>query len=303
MLTMLIKGLVLTLAWAGLLPAAGLESQGLKAAEQAPAPQGATEEAPQPEAAASESIETADDLLRALETAGRDIRRMTADLRYVKTFEIQGDTQRRDGRLVFLSEPREDGETPDRRFAITFGRLEVGGRIQDIDTDYLERYVFDGEWLAEVRPLEKQFVRRQVVAPGDDWDPLRLGEGPFPIPIQQKREDILERFDAELLPGDEGVMDRGLQGVASKSYQLRLTPKVIFGDEDLRELRVWYERDTLLPRMARTITKADDEAYVLLKDIRLNEDAAIEAGEVSTEPPSDRSGWNISVEPFAERGG
>ncbi|MFG0242122.1 MAG: outer membrane lipoprotein carrier protein LolA [Phycisphaerales bacterium JB054] len=256
---------------------------------------------------ASESIADdytdADELLSALETAGNDVRQLSAVVRYVKTFAIQGDTQQRDGTLAFVSTPAgaEAGATPDRRFAIEFQRLELdnGRRIEDASTGYRERYIFDGEWLAEVRPFDKQFIRRQVVAPGDKWDPLRLGEGPFPIPIQQRRADILARFDAELLDGLDGVEERGLRGVAGKCYQLRLTPKAEANEKELREIRVWYQRDTLLPRMAKTISQADDESFVLLKDLLTNADAKVSEAELTTALPVDRAGWNITVEPYA----
>ncbi|VAX40011.1 hypothetical protein MNBD_PLANCTO03-1330 [hydrothermal vent metagenome] len=245
-------------------------------------------------------IATADDLLRALETAGQDTRLLSATIRYVKEFAIQGDTQRRDGRLVFASDPGLDGQPPTRRFGITFDRYEVGGRVEDRDLDYLEQYIFDGEWLAEIRPLEKQFVRRQVVPPGQKWDPLRLGEGPFPIPIQQKREEILSRFEAELLDGQEGVVERRLMGVTGKCYQLKLTPRPDAGESDLREIRVWYQKDTLLPRMAKTTTKADDTSLVLLKDLKLNAEAKVSKTALSTDLPADRTGWDITNIPYRE---
>lgn len=243
-------------------------------------------------------ITDADDLLRALETAGEDIRRLSATVRYVKEFSIQGDTQVRAGRLVFASEPGVDGQAPARRFGITFDELKLGRRVENIDSEYLEQYIFDGEWLAEVRPLDKEFVRRQVVPPGERWDPLRLGEGPFPIPIQQRREDILERFDAELLDGREGVDSPSILGIAGKCYQLRLTPRADAGEEELREVRVWYQKDTLLPRLARTLNMAGDVSFVMLKDLRLNDDAQIGEAELSTEPPTDREGWNVTQEFF-----
>lgn len=256
---------------------------------------------------AAEEITTADDLLRALETSGNDVHRLSAAVRYVKTFDIQGDTQQRDGTLAFVSGPVDRGLHPDtdaeldRRFAIAFERLELdnGRRIEDKSTGYLELYIFDGEWLAEIRPFDKQFIRRQVVAPGERWDPLRLGEGPFPIPIQQRRADILDRFDVELFDGLDDVEDRPLRGVAGKCYQLRLMPKPEANEKELREIRVWYQKDTLLPRMAKTISQSGDIAFVLLKNLRTNADAEITEAELTTKPPAERAGWNITVEPYA----
>ncbi|MCC7388857.1 MAG: hypothetical protein IT431_08815 [Phycisphaerales bacterium] len=259
-----------------------------------PASQPASQPAPQP------AITDADTLLTALETAGQDIRRLSATVRYIKTFAIQGDQQQRDGTLMFLSEPGAEGQAPTRRFAITFDRYEIGERLEDPSTGFLERYIFDGEWLAEVRPLDKEFVRRQVVPPGQRWDPLALGEGPFPIPIQQKRAEILSRFDAALVDGLEGVDEPALRAIAAKCYQLVLTPRADAGEQDLRSIRVWYQTDTLLPRLARTMSMADDESFVMLRDIKLNAEARIVEAEISTQPPTDRTGWNVTQEPYRE---
>ncbi len=246
-------------------------------------------------------IETADELLAALESAGEAIRRLSADIGYEKTFAIQGDTQIRSGKIVFESLPGETGSAPARRFGITFDRLQVGERVEDEEIEYLEQIIFDGEWLAEVHPLEKQFIRRQVVAPGERWDPLRVGEGPFPIPIQQKRQDILARFVAELVEGVEALEAPKLQAVAQKSYQLKLTPREDAGEQELREIRIWYDKETLLPRIARTVNRAEDVSLVMLKNMRLNEEAEVSEAELSTQPPADLHGWTFSQEEF--RGG
>jgi len=294
-ITRLATLLVAMLAW-----------QGVRSEPEPVAPEIADSQ-PQAESENADEITTADDLLRALETSGNNVHRLSATVRYVKTFDIQGDTQQRDGRLAFVSTPVDRDVHPntdaefDRRFAIVFERLELnnGRQIEDKSTGYLELYIFDGEWLAEIRPFDKQFIRRQVVAPGEKWDPLRLGEGPFPIPIQQRRADILERFDVELLDGLEDVIERPVRGVAGKCYQLRLTPKPEANEKELREIRVWYQKDTLLPRMAKTISQAGDTSFVLLKNMQTNADAEITEAELTTQPPADRAGWNITIEPFA----
>ncbi|MBK7404257.1 MAG: hypothetical protein IPJ41_06385 [Phycisphaerales bacterium] len=244
-------------------------------------------------------IENTDELLTALEHAGDNIHELSADVRYVKEFSIQGDTQIREGRLAFESKPDEsEGGPPARRFALDFNKLIVGGRVEDSDTRFREQYIFDGEWLAEIHPIDKEFVRRQVVPPGERWDPLKIGEGPFPIPIQQKRDEILSRFDAALVDSQEAVDDRPLVGIAGKCYQLKLTPRADAGDSDLKEIRIWYEKDTLLPRIARTVNNAGDVSLVLLKNLKLNGDADIGEAELSTQPPADLAGWNYTQQDY-----
>jgi hypothetical protein len=245
-------------------------------------------------------ITSADELLAALEHAGDDIRLLSGRIAYEKTFAIQGDRQLREGKLVFESQPGETGDTHARRFGIIFDKLQVGERVEDEEIDYLEQYIFDGEWIAEIHPLEKQFIRRQVVAPGERWDPLRVGEGPFPIPIQQNREDILRRFDAELVASTEALEQPKMQAAAQKCYQLKLTPRADAGEQDFREVRLWYDKETLLPRIARTVNRADDVALVLLRDLKLNEEAEVAHAELSTEPPADLHGWTYTQQEFED---
>ena len=77
--------------------------------------------------------------------------------------------------------------------------------------------MFDGQWLIEKRPDKKQFVAREIAAPGEDFDPLSIKEGIMPIPIGQRAADVLERFDVEQFVADldrwrlerDGVIQRG----------------------------------------------------------------------------------------------
>jgi hypothetical protein len=240
----------------------------------------------------------ADELLSALEAADRDLESLTATIRWVRTFALAGDVQTRDGHLAFKSTPGEDGKPPLRRFGIEFSSLVMG----QVKEDILDRYIFDGEWLLELDYKNKQFMRRQVVPPGERFDPLRIGEGPFPIPIGQRKDEILRRFDAQLmLPGDSISEDEpGLLEFTRHMTQVRLTPRPEWKDEfDFAEIRLWYKRDDggrLLPRMARTRNYADDESTVILSHIQVNADADIPEDMLDTKPP--REGWDGQVLPW-----
>ena len=216
---------------------------------------------------------------------------------YVKTFVLAGDEHTRTGELSFQSTTEDDDAR--RRFAIDFTKLQMG---EVIDDGFLERYAFDGEWLLELDFEHKQFTRRQIVPPGETFDPLRIGEGPFPIPIGQRRDEILRRFDAQLASTDDGLADEKLKKFAAAGnwVQVRLVPKEAWEDEiDFTEVRLWYqERDDgrLLPRMAKTMNTAGDESTVLLLDVKVNDDAAIDETRLSTDPPAE--GWDGQIIPW-----
>ena len=263
------------------------------------------------EASQSQSprFETAEQLLDALETADRGIDSLTSPIVYRKFFAIQSDEQRRHGTLYFQTD-RFQIDRPDttsaeqdhapalRRFAVSFTELTVADRREKID----QQYAFDGEWVVEKTPADRQFTKRQVVPPGEDFDPLRIGEGPFPVPVGQQKADILERFDADLRPTAESLTDPALKALAEGRglVQLRLVPRVGTPESrDFEQIRIWYEPEgNLLPRIARTVTPIGDESEVVLLRPSVNE--PIDPAIFSTKTPPPEEGWNISISDYRQ---
>lgn len=261
-----------------------------------------------PAATASE-IASAEELLTRLENADKGLSSMQAAIVMHRTFVLEGDEQTRWGMLYFRQLAAE-GADAKKQFAVRFDQRRVGQRVEAKE----QRFIFDGEWLAEINPDEKRFSKRQLVAPGERFDPLRVGEGPLPVPIGQKKADILARFKAELVADVEGISDgdnpkQGEQWrkFVGGSYQLRLTPLHDDENEDFTEIRLWYkpaqkqegiEDGRLLPRMARTINHAGDVSTVQLVDVHLNGTIGDEF--FSTVSPAERGerGWDINVIPF-----
>lgn len=245
---------------------------------------------------AGAGIESADDLLLALETVDTGLRSLKTDLLWAQTFALAGDMQMRWGSLTYrVGEPEGDGLPPRRAFAVAFSQKQVGGRRpapERID------YVFDGEWFLERIHADHQAFKRQVVPPGQVADPLRIGEGPFPIPVGQKREEILSRFTAELIDPVADIDPRLASFVeeGAGTFALELTPHAdLVQDATWRHIRIWYDKQTLEPRLAWTINAADDESYVQL--LNIERDVEIDEDVFSTSVPPD--GWELFVTPWA----
>jgi len=248
---------------------------------------------PKPIAPPAGVISNTDDLLRALETSGDDLRALSAQLRYTRDFAIAGDRQIRVGRLLFVSGPQRTG----RKFSIEFTKLFVGQRV----SDEVKVFIFDGSWLVEKWPGEKRFVKRRVVRPGEEFDPLKIGEGPFPIPIGQRRADILREYDAELLPPADGLEDPALVKFVGDAWQLKLTPRAELADDaEFVEVRLWYTRDGLLPRMARTEAPDGDVSTVQLVNVKLNGEAEVGEADFDVRTPAPGSGWDVDVREWRE---
>jgi len=243
-----------------------------------------------------DQFHSAEGLLGALEDAGREISTLQAGVRYIRRMVLQGDEQTREGRLFFEQSPREDGARPARRFAVEFETLYVGGR-RERDR---QAWVFDGRWLIERRPDQKQYVARELAPTGEEIDPLRLGEGPMPIPIGQREADVLARFDAALVNPHNGLESESgsVQEFVADTWQLRLTPREAFAEEsEFAEVRLWYDRESLLPRLAKTIDRDGDEAFVMLVALRVNQ--PIDTGVFVTKPPG--KDWDVQIEEYRGR--
>ncbi len=252
---------------------------------------------------------TADELLTAIETADADMRSFSAKIEYTRTTTaIEGASKHvRRGQLWFSAD-EADANAPDddpgRRFAVTFTELIVDEQRRE----ETQAFIFDGQWLVEKLPDEKFMIKRRVVAPGERADPLRIGEGPFPIPIGQEKQAILERFDAKLRDPLEGVDIEGKNEASIERWKamrhIRLVPKP--GTEEARNfesVRLWYDlidpdadgpiEARWLPRVARTTSPDGSTAQVILIGHRMN--ATIESATFDTTTPR---GWHVEINEF-----
>ena len=120
---------------------------------------------------------------------------------------------------------------PVARFLIHFKEWIKGTEKRPLD----ERHLFDGCWYVEVQSQTKTVQRREVRRPDDAGDPYKVGEGVFPLPFGQKKDDIVREFEVTLLPpanDDPKDTDR-----------LRLTPRDgTRTGQNYKELDFWVQR-------------------------------------------------------------
>lgn len=229
-------------------------------------------------------------MLDRLEAADKDLKSLSATIQYVRQFpEIQGGgshTWR--GELKFQNEVKEGKAT--RRFAVDFRETIVDGKKRD----ERQTYVFDGQWLLTENWKEKQFSRYELVRDGEvgvGQDPMKLGEGPLPLPIGQKKADMVERFVVSV-PGvlegiGEGEEFADLRKLLEKTTQIKLTPREGTREaKDFREIRVWYRSGDWLPIFAQSVNTDETKAEVLLVGLARN--VEVGAKDFSTKP---QEGW------------
>ncbi len=239
---------------------------------------------------------TAEALLERIEASDSTLKSLSADILYDRVFEIQGDRQIRRGQLFFEDRgPGEDGKAR-RVMGAKFASLQVGDRF----TPEEYHIIFDGIFLVERWPGAKQFVKTQVARPGEAVDALRAGKGPLPLPIGQKKADILARYVAVVPAVDDGAVANvasetpNIVAFVKDCVQLKLTVRPeLAATEELHEIRLWYriENGMYLPRLVRAVNRAEDVSLVQLINVKANETTPEGALDMVT--PKD--GWDVQV--------
>ncbi len=247
---------------------------------------------PQPEV----EPDPVEDLLDRLERSSADLRDFQARIRYDIWDAVTEEKQIRSGELIYQVDP-DDGS---KRFAILFDTFIFGNRQEK----EAKHYIFADGWLVEVDHNRKQFIKRQIVAPGKTFDPLKLGEGPFPLPIGQPKTEVLARFDVKLLdaPSDpllaKMLTDRDVEGMVL--FPKPNTPEA----EKFQRVELFYDRKTMLPiginAVAADAIDPDDpnsrnRKMVLLMDLKRNE--GVDESTLSIEEPDKRQ-WDIDIRPW-----
>ena len=236
---------------------------GSPAAPVAPAAPSAPAAASAPDAAAvppAPRYADADALLSAVERTAETLRDFRANVTLETTDDVTGDTERRLGQLVFV---QDEGKPTTRRFAVVFEKFIDGSGRMD---ERAMRYLYADGWLTEADFTQRTLVRRQLARPGEQYDPLKPGEGPVPLPIGQRKADVLARFEATLAEAPQSAL---LLKSARPVIGVRLKPKAGAAERDLTEAFIWYELQTLAPVGVEAVRKTG-RTVVALRAATLN---------------------------------
>lgn len=221
-----------------------------------------------------------DQILDALDRSGNRLQDFVADVTLTQADARSGDSSSSAGKVYFQ---RTDTGT---RIRVSFDTETVGNHQLDKKVDYL----LDDGWLWERDYRRKTEIKRQVLQPGQKMNLLKLGEGPFPLPIGQDKAEVHRQFDVAKVAPKEGD--------PADTLHLTLTPK-----EDSQLARkfssidVWVDPATQMPRRIEAVDANETTVRTTdLTHLRMNQGIAADA---FTLPPIDDS-WNRHEEPFGE---
>ena len=211
---------------------------------------------------ATETVERdeAVELLRRLEVAHAKIEAFSSPLTYRKEYALEGDFETRIGEVAM------HGHGADRQIILVFDRIiDASGH----GTDQLRYHLYKDGWWTEVDPARKRVVSRQIQEPGSDRDPFDLGEGPLPLPIGQKADRVLRRFEASIGTPPEDPVLRAIKD----PLVLHLVPRAgTPASEDIASIDLLYDRTSLLPLGLLIVDDNDDRTTAWMRTPRSDVD-------------------------------
>jgi outer membrane lipoprotein-sorting protein len=226
-----------------------------------------------------------DGVLDALNARGQDLRDFSADVALHTTDDRTGQDTAQIGKVVYQ---RRDGGNSRIKVAFDTRKVDDGDGKAPVTQKQRLDYVLDNGWLTDRDYQKKLEVRRQVLRPGQKMDLLKLGEGPFPLPIGQDKAEVKKQFDATKVPPTADDP----KGTA----HVRLVPKpgTAFAKR-FRQIDVYVDAKTSMPARIDTVEKAGTTRSTELTNVKLNAGVTDDAFAL---PSIDNEGWNRREEPY-----
>lgn len=226
-----------------------------------------------------------DTVLDALDQRGKSMKEFTADVQLTTEDTAIGDPNTRTGKVLF----QKRGDQGDARLNVLldFQIKKSGGQFIKVSSK--QQYLLEKGWLYDLDFAKKIRNERQVSKPGDKINLLKLGEGPFPLPIGQSKEDVHKNFDVTMTPLAKGDPDN--------TIHLQLKPR-----EDtplakrFSKIDTWVDRAGNMPTRIDTLDAAGSEQRsTQLTNIVVNPQGGLKDTDF-TVPTT--NGWNVHVDKF-----
>jgi hypothetical protein len=273
--------------WVVLLAAVGCASD-VSAQEASPSPAPAQTQIPAPAEANSPAapapVVSVDEVLDALDRQGDQMKDFTADVALTESDELTRDAFTRAGTIKVQKLPENEA----RIYIIFETRKTADGKPKPEKIEYL----LDKGWLTERNHRKKNQVRRQVIKPGEKVDLLKLGEGPFPLPIGQAKDDVKNMFDVEVIPPAASDPAGTIHG--------RLKPKK--GSQFERRFHhidVWVDPKGQMPRRIETVDVNEGTRQTTdLEHVKAN--TGMGDNDFKLDEVNAKQGWTFVDEPYQE---
>ncbi|HEV7302485.1 MAG TPA: hypothetical protein VGN72_24310 [Tepidisphaeraceae bacterium] len=221
-----------------------------------------------------------DEALDRLDALGKALKDFKAAVTLTEIDNTSGSDTARNGNVIYQTTP--DGNS---RIRVSFLTKDEGTKRFDERIEY----VLQNGVLIDRNYETKTEVRRQVLKPGEKANLLKLGEGPFPLPIGQDKAEVHRLFEVTqipLTPDDP-----------QNSVHLKLTPRpdTQFATK-FTAIDVWVDDQTDFPvRIDAEDANQTSVRKTEFSDVQTNSGAADNDFKLE-----EVENWNMRTEEFAE---
>jgi outer membrane lipoprotein-sorting protein len=221
-----------------------------------------------------------DDILDALDVRGKELKDFTANVTLSTQDSAVGNESKQSGKIWM-----QRLGPGDARLLVVFDRKQVNDQPATLEK---QEILLDKGTLTERDHERKLSVVRQVLRPGEKMDLLKLGQGPFPLPLGQDKADVHRMFEVKKF--DPKPTD------PPGTIHLQLIPKQGTQFESkFATIDFWVDPASRMPiRIETQDPNGTTTKLTELKDVQVN--VAL-ADKDFTLPPVDGS-WSERVEPF-----
>jgi outer membrane lipoprotein-sorting protein len=224
---------------------------------------------------------TVDEVLDALDSRGRSLQDFSATVRLTDSDNTTGDSTINIGTVILQRKGQDDA-----RIRVAFTQKQLGNKIFKVD----HQYTLDNGLLVERDYQSKHQTSQQILKSGQKLDLFKLGDGPFPLPLGQKKEDVLQLFQVQKI--DPAKDD------PPSTVHLQLTPKpgTQFAKQ-FKSIDIWIDMASNMPRRIQTVdvnevtTRTTDLTNVKINSGATDKDFA---------NPSLPDGWDVVEGPYGQ---
>lgn len=196
-----------------------------------------------------------DDILDALDARGqaKNLQDFSLDVKLTETAQDTQESTIRGGKVLYQAQGGG-------RVRATFTTKQINDKITDEKIEYI---LLDGKLIDRnyARKLENT---RRVLRPGQKMNLLKLGEGPFPLPIGQPKDDVHKLFDVKKADASKD------DPADTVHLQLKPKPDTEF-TRKFSQMDVWVNRNDGFPRRIEVTDVTGNTVRTTdLSDVKLN---------------------------------
>lgn len=237
----------------------------------------------QPQARPLAETSSVDDVLDALHVRGQTLREFVAEVTLAEIDEATQLESVRTGRVWYQKQKDDD------RIRVAFDQKLEGRFARDEKIEYL----LDDGWLVDRDYRRTIEVKRQVLRPGEKVNLLKLGEGPFPLPIGQPKADVHKEFEVTKGPPGKDAPKGSVRVTLKPREGTRLATKFNLID-------VWVDPHTNMPvRIEALDVNETTRRQTDLKNIKVNPQPALGDRDFAL-PRVDQNKWELHTEPYED---